>query len=214
MGLLLLLFFVASFAIGPLRSSQQPAQAPAQVQPAGKPIWVFSQQSTPLATRETSGGAQIETGGGGLAFTFNGEGRANVSFGPDLAPPFMAITFTSIAPDADGTLIWRVRSVGDKSIALRINAATEYVELIYEDATTGVTELLGNPVSVRGFKRGNPTEVAVLVRTPSYTLFVNGSPMLQTSDDRLDATSSTQSMSVTGTRGVIALFELRVHDAP
>jgi hypothetical protein len=38
--------------------------------------------------------------------------------------------------------------------------------------------------------------------------------MLQTSDDRLDATGSAQSMSVTGTRGVIALFELRVHDAP
>jgi hypothetical protein len=43
---------------------------------------------------------------------------------------------------------------------------------------------------------------------------VNGSPILQTSEDRLDKTSSTQSISVTGTRGVIALFELRVHDAP
>lgn len=212
-GVLLLLFFVASFALGPFLSSQS-GPPPRPALPAGKVIWAFAEQGSALTTRETTGGAQIETGGGGLAFTFNADGRANVSLGPDIAPPFMAVAFTSIAPDADGTLIWRVRSVGDKSIAIRINAATEYVELIYEDATTGVTELLGNPVPVRGFKQGNPTEVAVLVRTPSYTLFVNGSLMLQTSDDRLDTTSSTQSISVTGTRGVIALFELRVHDAP
>jgi len=214
-GVLLLLFFVASFALGPLLSSQQPAPGPARVVlPAGKVMWVFNAESSPLATRETSGGAQLDTKGGGLVFTFNGEGRANVSFGPDLAPPYMAVAFVSISPDADGTLIWRVRSVGDKSVAIRINASTEYVDLVYEDVMAGTTELLGNPVSVRGSKQGRPIEVAVLVRGPSYTLYVDGAAMLETAEERLDATASAQSMSASGTGGVLALFEVRIHDVP
>jgi len=202
---------VATFALGPFLS-QQSAPPPRPALPAGKVIYAFSAQSSALATREATGGARIETGGGGLSFTFNGEGRANVSFGPDLAPPYLAAAFVSIAPDADGTLIWRVRSAGDRSVALRINAATEYIDLIYEDATAGTTELLGNPVPIRGLKQGKPTEVAVLVGTPSYTLFLDGTTVLQVVADRPDATGAVQSMSASGTRGVIALFELRIHD--
>ena len=211
-GVLILLFLVATFALGPFLS-QQSAPPPRPALPAGKVIYAFSAQSSALATREATGGARIETGGGGLSFTFNGEGRANVSFGPDLAPPYLAAAFVSIAPDADGTLIWRVRSAGDKSVALRINAATEYVELVYEDVTSGTTELLGNPVPIRGLKQGKPTEVAVLVGTPSYTVFIDGATMLQAVTDRADATGAPQSMTASGTRGVIALFELRIHDA-
>jgi hypothetical protein len=210
-GVLILLFLVATFALGPFRS-QQSGPPPRPALPAGKVIYVFSAQDSVLATREATGGAQIETGGGGLAFRFNGEGRAKVSFGPELAPPYLAAAFVSIAPDADGMLIWRVRSAGDKSVAVRINAATEYIELIYEDVTAGTTELLGNPVPVRGLKEGKPTEVAILVGTPSYTLFLDGTTVLQVVADRPDATGSAQSMSASGTRGVIALFELRIHD--
>jgi hypothetical protein len=89
---------------------------------------------------------------------------------------------------------------------------SEYAELIYEDVTAGTTELLGNPVPIRGFKLGKPREVAVLVRAPSYTLFVDGVPMLETADNRLDATASAQSISASGTRGAIGLHELRIHD--
>jgi hypothetical protein len=56
--------------------------------------------------------------------------------------------------------------------------------------------------------------VAVLVRTPTYGLFVNGQAMLEVVDDRVGGTSSPLSMSVSGTTGVIALLELRVNEAP
>jgi hypothetical protein len=52
------------------------------------------------------------------------------------------------------------------------------------------------------------------VRTPAYLLFVDGEKVVDVVDDRVDATNSALSMTATGTTGVIALIELRVHDAP
>jgi hypothetical protein len=211
---ILLLLFVASFALGPFLFSQQSsAPPPARVMPEGQVVWAFVQDSA-LTRRETTGGAQIDTQPNTLAFIFSGEGRAQVSFGPELAPPYTVVAFVSSPPDTDGTLIWRVHSAGDRSVAVRINAASEYAELIYEDATAGTAELLGNPVPIRGFKLGKPREFAVSVRTPSYTLFVDGVPMRETVDDRLDAAGSAQSISASGTSGVIALHELRIHSTP
>jgi uncharacterized protein DUF5671 len=214
LGILLLLFLVSGFVLGPFLSSQQPAPGPARAVPAGNVVWIFNAQGSPLAKSETSGGARIDTQSGGLAFTFNGEGRADVGFGPVLEPPFTAVAFVSSTPDSDGALIWRVRSAGDKSVAVRINTSNEYVELIYEDVTTGITELLGNPVPIPGFRQARPIEVAVLVGPTSYTLFVDGAVVLETTDDRVAATDSAQSMSASGSRGLIALYELRVHGAP
>jgi hypothetical protein len=212
-GVLLLIFVVSIFVRGPFFGAQEPsAPVTARTQPSGNVIWIFRPSSSSLATQDTKGGARIDTAGGALAFTFDGEGRANASFGPDLAPPYTAAAFVGIAPEADGTLIWRVRSDGDKSVAVRVNASTEYIELIYEDLTTGTTELLGNPVPVRGLKQGKPREVAVLVRTSSYTLFVDGLTALETTSEGLAATSAAQSISASGTHGVIALYELRIHD--
>jgi len=212
-GVLLLLFFVATFALGPLLSQQSSAPEPRAALPAGQVIWVFqARSSSPLAESKSSGGARIDTQSGALAFVFNGDGRADVTFGPELEPPYMVVALLTSPPEADGTLVWRVRSLGDKSVALRINASTEYAELIYEDTASGTTELLGNPVSIRGFKQGKPFEVAVLVGTSNYSLILNGSPALATSDERLDATSAALSMTATGTRGAIVFYELRIQD--
>jgi hypothetical protein len=53
----------------------------------------------------------------------------------------------------------------------------------------------------------------VLVGPPTYVLYVDGATQLETADDRVGATGTIQSMTATGTRGVIALFEMRVHQA-
>jgi uncharacterized protein DUF5671 len=213
LGVLLLLFVVAGFGLGPLLSSQQPAPGPAHAVPAGKVVWVFSAQGSPLGMHEATGGAHIDTESGGLAFKFNGEGNAEVGFGPVLEPPYTAVAFVTSTPDSDGILIWRVRSAGDKSVAVRINASTEYVELIYQDGSS-VTELLGNPFPVKGFRQSRSFEVAVTVAPTSYTLFVDGGIVMEINDDRVATTNSAQSISASGTRGLIALYELRIHDAP
>jgi hypothetical protein len=216
LGILLLLFAVSTFALGPFFASQQPqgAPVPARMQPGGNVIWVFNPQSPALAARTTTGGGHIETQGGGLVFMFDGEGRANVTFGPDLVSSYTTAAFVTIGPNTDGTLIWRVRSVGDRSVAVRINASTEYVELIYEDLAAGTAELLGNPVPIRGLRQSKPTEVAVLVKTPAYTLYVDGVTVLETTNLGLDAAGSPQTISASGTRGTISLYELRIHETP
>jgi hypothetical protein len=217
LGILLLLFAVSTFALGPFfASQQQQSSAPvsARTQPRGNVIWGFNAESPSLGSRDTTGGGRIETKGGGLVFIFDGEGRANVTFGPDLVSSYTAAAFVTIGPDTDGTLIWRVRSVGDRSVAVRINASTEYVDLVYEDVAAGTAELLGNPVPIRGLRQSRPTEVAVLVKTPSYTLYVDGVTVLETTSLGLDAAGSPQSISASGTRGTIALYELRIQDTP
>jgi hypothetical protein len=211
-GALLLVFFVASFAL-PFFFSPRSAPPPPRMAMTTKPIWVanFTEASS-FTTRDTSGGAYLDTRAGYLGFNFKEAGQATVSF-REFTPPFMAVALVGSPPESDGTLIWRVRTAGDRSIAVRINTSTDYVELVYEDLATGVTERLGNPYFVYG-TGGEPFEVAVLVRTATYTLSVNGQQMPEVVDDRLGATSSPLSISASGTKGVIALLELRVHDAP
>jgi hypothetical protein len=213
-GVLLLLFVVSTFALGPFLALQQaPAPGPARMMPAGQVIWVFNPNS-PLATRDVSGGARIDTQSGGLAFRFNGEGTAEVSFGPEVAAPYTVVAFVGIEPDSEATLIWRVRSVGDRSVAVRIDASSEYVELIDVNTVTGTTELLGNPVPIPGLRLGKPREVAVQLGTSTYVLFVDGVLAQETLIDGLAATASTQSISVSGNRGAIAVYELRIHETP
>ncbi|TMC74705.1 MAG: hypothetical protein E6J13_01240 [Chloroflexi bacterium] len=212
-GGLLLVFVVATFAL-PVFFAPQSAPPPAQrMTMATTPIWVANlHDASGFTTKEQSGGAAIETRAGYLGFTFKQAGHATVSF-PEFAPPFMAVALIGSPPDASGTLIWRVRTIGDRSVAVRIDTSTNYVELIYEDLASGTTERLGNPffLSETG---SQPVEVAVIVRSPTYTLSVNGQPMPEVVDDRLGVTSSPLSISVSGTSGVIALLGLRVHAAP
>jgi uncharacterized protein DUF5671 len=212
-GILLLLFLVATFALGPFFSQQSSPPQPARLAMPGKPIWIanFSDPSV-FTTQEMSGGAYVDAREGTLAFMFKEAGHATITF-PEFTPPYMAVAFMSSPPGSDGTLIWRVRTVGDESIAVRVNLSTSYVELIYEDLPRGVTETLANPVGI-GAAAGRTIEVAVLVRTPTYVLFVDGAQVLEVLDERLPATSSALSMTATGTTGAIALHELRVHDAP
>jgi hypothetical protein len=212
LGVLLLLFFVASFALGPFLSSQQPSgPAPGpRIALEGPPIWVaeFSQ----VSTEDVSGGAYIDKQSGVLAFTFKEAGRANVSFA-EFTPPFMGVALISSKPGSDGTLIWRVRTAGDRSVGVRINAASDYIDLIYEDQASGITEVLGNPILVHR-PMAEPMEVAIVVRTSTYSVYVSGQQMLEVFDERLDATSSPLSVTATGTTGAIVLLGLRVHDAP
>jgi hypothetical protein len=57
--------------------------------------------------------------------------------------------------------------------------------------------------------------VAVVVRAPSfYQLYVDGQPAFDVLEERLDATSSMLTMSVSGSTGSISVFEMRVHEAP
>jgi hypothetical protein len=209
----LLLLGVAFFALGPLQSQQSAPPGPPRLAMAGKPIWVANwSQASVVTTQEQSGGAYIDTRPDALLFTFKEAGRATVSF-PEFTPPYMAVALVGAPPESDGTLMWRVRTTGDRSIAVRINASSDYVDLVYEDLATGITEVLGKSVPVRRLG-GEPFEVAVVVRTPAYLLFVDGEKVVDVVDDRVDATNSALSMTATGTTGVIALIELRVHDAP
>ena len=211
-GALLLVFLVASFALPAFIRPQSAPPAP-RIATAGKPIWVahLGDAST-FTTKEQSGGASIDTRGGYLGFTFKEAGTATVAF-PEFAPPFIAIALIGSPPESDGTLIWRVRTSGDRSLAVRLNTSTDYAELIYEDLASGITERLGNPFFVYGAGR-EPVEVAVLVRTPTYALYVNGQPMPEVVDDRVGTASAPLSISASGTTGTIALLELRVHEAP
>jgi len=209
-GVLLLLIAVASFAIGPIFSSQQPSNpGPPRALPAGKPIWVATVTQDPFQT-ETTGGAYIRTEGA-LTFNFKESGRATVTF-PEFAAPFMAIAVISSTPESDGTLLWRVRAVGERSVSLRVNVSSHTADLIYQDQTTGVTEVLGNAIPLRDIS--SPMEFAVLVRTPGYVVFMDGRPMIEVTERRLDTTSSALSMTATGTMGFIALIALSVHEAP
>ncbi|MEK6207814.1 MAG: DUF5671 domain-containing protein [Chloroflexota bacterium] len=210
LGILLLLFVVSTFALGPFLSSQGGAPAPGpQALPAGRPIWVATVTQDPFAT-ETSGGAYIRREGA-LTFNFKESGQATVTF-PEFAAPFMAIAVISSTPESDGTLLWRVRAVGERSVALRVNVSSHSADLVYHDETSGVTEVLGNAIPLRDLS--TPMEFAVLVRTPGYVVFMDGKPMIEVTEERLDTTSSALSMTATGTTGMIALIELRVHEAP
>lgn len=209
-GILLLLFVVSTFALGPFLSSQGGAPAPGpQALPAGRPIWVATVTQDPFAT-ETSGGAYIRREGA-LTFNFKESGQATVTF-PEFAAPFMAIAVISSTPESDGTLLWRVRAVGERSVALRVNVSSHSADLVYQDQTSGVTEVLGNAIPLRDLS--SPMEFAVLVRTPGYVVFMDGRPMIEVTEERLDTTSSALLMTATGTTGMIALIELRVHEAP
>jgi len=208
-GVLLLLFAIASFAIGPIVSSQQPSAPGPQALPAGKPIWVATVTQDPFPT-ETTGGAYIRTEGA-LTFNFKESGRATVTF-PEFAAPFMAIAVISDTPGTDGMLLWRVRAVGDRSVSLRVDVSGQRAELIYQDQATGVTEVLGHSVPLRDLS--SPMEFAVLVRTPGYVVFMDGRPMIDVTESRLDTTSSALSMTAMGNTGMIALIALRVHEAP
>jgi len=211
-GSLLFVFLVAQFALPFFFTPQSAPPPPQRVLIATKTIWVANlRDAAAFTTKEQSGGAFVDTRAGYLGFNFKEAGRATISFA-DFTPPFVAVALIGSPPEADGTLIWRVHTSGDRSIAVRMNASTEYVELIYEDLASGTTERLGNPFFV--LATGDPTEVAVLVRTPTYGLFVNGQAMPEVVDDRVGAANSPLSMSVSGTTGVIALLELRVNEAP
>lgn len=212
-GALLLVFVVASFALPVLFSPQSAPPPPQRVTALTKPIWVANlSDASAFTIKEQSSGAVIDTRAGYLGFTFKQAGQATVSF-PEFTPPFMAVALIGSPPDANGRLIWRVRTVGDRSVAVRIDTSTNYVELIYEDVASGTTERLGNPFFLTE-SGGDPVEVAVIVRSPTYALSVNGQPMPEVVDDRLGATSSPLSISVSGTTGAIAVLGLRVHEAP
>ena len=208
-GVLLLLFFVATFALGPFLSSQQSSPPAPQVVAAGKPIWVATVTDGSFPT-EATGGAYV-TRQGALIFNFKDAGEATVTF-PEFAAPFMAIAVISSVPDADGTLAWRVRAVGERSVTVRVNVSSHTADLVYQDRASGVLEVLGRAVPLPDMT--SPLQVAVLVRTPGYVVFLDGKPMIDVMETRLDTTSSALSMTATGTTGMIALIELRVHEAP
>jgi hypothetical protein len=159
---------------------------------------------------ETTGGAYIRTEGA-LTFNFKESGQATVTF-PEFEAPFMAVAVISSTPTSDGTLLWRVRAAGDRSITLRVNVSNHSADLVYKDQTSGVTEVLGSTVPLGD--TSSPIEFAVLVRTPGYVVFIDGRPMIEVTDGRLDTTSSALSMTATGTTGFIALLALRVDEAP
>jgi len=210
-GSLLVVFLAAQLALQ-FFFSPRSAPPPPRIAMATKPIWIANfNETSAFTTKEQSGGVALDTRAGYLGFTFKEAGRATVAF-RDFTPPFMAVALMGSPPESDGTLIWRVRTAGDRSIAVRFNTSTDYVDLVYEDLASGITERLGNPFFVSG--SGEPIEVAVIVRPPTYALVVNGQPMPEVVDDRLGAASSPLSMSASGTTGVIALLELRVHEAP
>ena len=211
----LLLLFVASFALGPVFSQQSSAPQPPRLAMTGKPLWVAdaSQGATAFTTQDQTGGAYIDTKSGPFAFTFKEAGEVNVTL-PEFAPPYMAVAVIGSTPGSDGSLTWRVRTAGDRSVALRVDMSAESVDLVYEDASNGTRESLGKPIPIPGLRQGRTVEVAVVARTPRYQLFVDGMPVFETMDDRVDATTSALSMSATGTTGAIMLFELRIHEAP
>lgn len=216
LGILLLVFVVGTFALGPIFSSQPPSGPPpvARAPVGGPPIWVanFSQESA-YTTDETTGGAYIDDQASHLLFQFKEAGSATVRF-REFAPPFTAVAVIAGSPDSDGVLLWRVRTVDDRSVAIRVNLSTEYVDLVYEDRATGITEAIGKPFPIRG-RRAQPTEAAVVVRGTTYQLFVNGEPALDVVEERLNATtSSVLTMTATGTYGSISVIEMRVHEAP
>src|SRR5207253_11354085 len=97
-----------------------------------------------------------------VLLTCKDAGRATTTF-PGFAPPFSAVALSGDPPESDGTLIWRVRTARDRSIAVRLNTSTDYIELVYEDLASGITEVLGHPARVPA-TNGGPIEVAVLVR--------------------------------------------------
>ncbi|MDQ2913070.1 MAG: DUF5671 domain-containing protein, partial [Chloroflexota bacterium] len=208
-GVLLLLFAITSFAFRPF-FAQDPSARPPQALPAGRPIWVASVTQGSFQT-ETTGGAYILKEGA-LTFNFKESGQATVTF-PEFAAPFLAIAVFSSTPASDGTLVWRVRAVGDRSISLRLNTANHTVDLLYQDRASGATEVLGRTVQIRD-TAASPIEMAVMVRAPGYVVFIDGQPAIEVTDARLDTTSSALSMTATGTTGMIALIELRVHEAP
>jgi hypothetical protein len=205
-GVLLLVFVVASFAVRPFFAQQS---APAQRQlPAGRPIWVASVTQGSFMP-ETTGGAYIRTEGA-LTFNFKESGKATVTF-PEFAPPFIAVAVISSNQVTDGTLLWRVRAVGDRSITLRVNISSHVADLLYEDRASGVTEVLGPAVPLRDTSE-SPMELAVLVHAGGYVVFIDGYPVIEAMDTRLNTTTSALSMTATGTTGMIALIELRVHE--
>ena len=206
LGVLLLLFVVTGF-FRPF-FAQDGSAPPPQALSAGKPIWVATVTQDPFKT-ETTGGAYIRTEGA-LTFNFNESGQATVTF-PEFAAPFMAIAVISDV-NTDGTLVWRLRAVGDRSVSLRLNMSTHSADLVFQDQTSGVTEVLGNPVPLRDLSQ--PIELTVLVRTPGYVVFMDGRPVIEVTEQRLDTTSSALSMTATGSTGMIALLAIRVHEAP
>jgi hypothetical protein len=209
MGVLLILFVLTSFAFRPFMAPQ--SSVPPQAVPMGKPIWVASVTQGSFPT-ETTGGAYVRTEGA-LTFNFKESGAATVTF-PEFAAPFIAVAVISTTPASDGMLLWRVRAVGDQSVALRVNVTGHSAELVYQDQASGLTEVLGHTVALRDFSDGGPMELTVLVRTPGYVVFVDGRPMIEVTESRLDTTSSALTMTAMGTTGMIALIELRVHEAP
>ena len=208
-GVLLLLFFVTGFFRGAFFGGQEPSAPAARALPPSRPIWVATVTQDPFQT-ETTGGAYIRTEGA-LTFNFKESGQATVTF-PEFAAPFMAVAVISSTPTSDGTLLWRVRAAGDRSITLRVNVSNHSADLVYKDQTSGVTEVLGSTVPLGD--TSSPIEFAVLVRTPGYVVFIDGRPMIEVTDGRLDTTSSALSMTATGTTGFIALLALRVDEAP
>jgi hypothetical protein len=210
----LLLIFVASFALGPfLFSSQQSSgPPPTRALPVGKPLWVANLSQPSALPAETSGGGYIDAGAPYLAFNFKDTGSVTVKL-PEFAPPFTAVAVIVGSPESDGVLMWRVRTVGDRSIAVRVNTSTDYLDLVDEDRASGITQTIGKPVPLR---RGGvePTEVALVVQTPAYQLFVDGELVFDVVDNEHDSTSSALSMFVTGTAGSVSVLELRVHEVP
>ncbi|MDQ2912400.1 MAG: DUF5671 domain-containing protein [Chloroflexota bacterium] len=209
LGVLLILFVLTSFPFR-LFLATDSSVPPQQAVPLGRPIWVASVTQGSFAT-ETTGGAYVRTEGA-LTFNFKESGAATVTF-PEFAAPFIAVAVISSTPATDGTLLWRVRAVGDRSVALRVNLSSHSADLVYQDNPSGVTELLGNAVPLRDTSNA-PMELMVLVRTPGYVVFIDGKPMIEVTESRLDTTSSALTMTATGTTGMIALLELRVHEAP
>jgi uncharacterized protein DUF5671 len=210
-GALLLIFLIATFALGPFMS-QQASPPQGRLPTSGRPIWVahFSEPSA-FATQEATGGAYIDIREGSLAFSFKDAGRATISF-PEFTSPYMAVALMSSAPGSDGTLVWKVRADGDRGVAVRVNTLTDFIDLIYEDPAARITETIAGSFPIHA--EGRPMELAVLVRASTYELFVDGAQVFHVFEERIDPASSPLSMSVSGTMGSISVHELRVHEVP
>jgi hypothetical protein len=211
---ILLLLAIGSFALGPFLFSSQQSSAPppGRVLTVGKPLWIAHFGQAAALPADTSGGAYIDARAPYLAFNFKDAGTATVEL-PEFTPPFMAVALIVGSPDSDGVLMWRVHTAGDRSVAVRFSMLTNDVDLVYQDRASGITETIGKPVSVRAGGT-EPFEVALLVRPHMYQLFVDGQPLFEVVEDRLDTSSSALSMSVTASAGSISVLELRVHEAP
>jgi hypothetical protein len=208
-GVLLLLFVVLGFFRGSFFGAQEPSAPAARALPASRPIWVATVTDGSFPTA-TTGGAYIRSEGA-LTFNFKESGQAKVTF-PEFAPPFMVVAVFSSTPNSDGTLVWRVGGAGERALGVRLDVKNAMVDVV-SGPSGELNETVGKSASIHQIAQ-QPVEIAVLVRPQAYVVFIDGQPAIEVFDARVDTTPSALSMTATGTTGMIALLELRVHEAP